>query len=62
MFYYLYYSVTNNESKEKFRIIFCCFSETKNIASPSSCSYFFVELICWGMLAFVCLDKSIPMS
>ena len=59
---YLYYSMTINESKEKFRIVFCCFSAIKSIAAPSSFSYFPTKLICWGILAFVCVDKSIPMS
>ena len=36
MFHYLYYSVTISEFKEKFRIVFCCFSAIKNIVTPSS--------------------------
>ena len=46
MFHYLYHSVTINEFKEKFRIVFCCFSETKNIVAPSSSSNFSTKLIC----------------
>ena len=41
----LYYSVTSNESKEDFRIVFCCFSEIKSIVAPSS-SNFPTNLIC----------------
>ena len=52
MFHYLYHSVTSNESKEKFRIAFCCFSETKNIVAPSSSSNFPKKLICWAILIF----------
>ena len=36
MFDCLHYSVTINESKEKFRIVFCCFSGMKNIVASSS--------------------------
>ena len=39
-----YYSVIINESKKKFRIVFCCFSETKNIVAPSLSSNFPVKL------------------
>ena len=58
----LYYSVTINESKEKFRTVFCCFSDIKDIVAASSSSSFIVKLICWGMLVFVCLGKSVPTS
>ena len=47
MFYYLYYYVTINESKEKFRVFFAVFSDKKKgIFLPSSSSNFpnlFVE-------------------
>ena len=56
------YSVTINESKEKFRIDFCCFSAIKNIVVPSSSSNFLAKLICLGILVFVCLDESILVS
>ena len=56
----LYYSVTINESKERSRIVFCCFSVIKNIAAQSSSSNFPVKLLCWGILVLACLDKSIP--
>ena len=46
MFHDLYYSVTINESKEKFKTIFHCFSETKNITAPPSSSNFPTKLIC----------------
>ena len=62
MFCYLYYSVTINESKEKLGIDFCCFSAIKNIVAPSSSSNFSTKLIYWGVLVFVCLDKSISIS
>ena len=45
MFHYLYYSVTINESKEKFWIGFCCFLAIKNIVAPSSSSNFPIKLI-----------------
>ena len=61
MFHYLYYSVTINEFKEKFRIVLCCFSAIKNIVAPSS-SNFPVKIIYWEILVLVCLDKSIPKS
>ena len=35
MFYYLYYSVKIDESKEKFKIVFCCISAITDIAAPS---------------------------
>ena len=38
MFHYLYYSVAINESKEKFRIVFCCFSAIKIIIAWTSSS------------------------
>ena len=61
MLYCLYYSVTFNESKEEFKIVFCCFLTIKNNVMPSS-SNFPSKLIYWGILVFVCLDKSIPIS
>ena len=61
MFHYLYHYVTINESKEKLTIVFYCFSATKNIVASSS-SNFPTKLICCGILVFVCLDKSIPIS
>ena len=61
IFHYLCYSVTSNESKEKFRMIFCCFLAMKNVA-PSFSSNFPVKLICRGILALVCLDKSVSRS
>ena len=36
MLHYLYYTVTINESKEKFRPDSCCFSAVKDIVAPSS--------------------------
>ena len=58
----IYYSVTINEYKEKLRIVFCCFLVIKNIVATSSYYYFTVTLSCWGILVFICLDKSISMS
>ena len=40
MFPDLYHSVTINESKEKFRIDFCCLSAMKNIVAPITSSNF----------------------
>ena len=60
MFYYLYYPVTMNKSKEKFRIVFCFFSAIKHIVAPSSSSNFPTKLIYLGMIVSVCLDKAIP--
>ena len=57
MFRCLYYSVAINESKEKLRIVFCCFPTTKNTVVPSS-SNFHSKLICWEISIFFCLDKS----
>ena len=62
MFHCLYCSVTINESKEKFRIVFCCSSAIKNIVAPSSSSNFPVKIICWEILVFFCRDKSMPIS
>ena len=56
------YSVTINESKEKFRADFCCFSAIKNIVAPSSLSNFLAKLNCLGILVFVCLDESTLVS
>ena len=46
MLHDLHYSVTNNESREKFRIVFCYFSAIKNIVAPLSSSNFPTKLIC----------------
>ena len=52
MLCYLYYSVTINESIEKFRIVSCCLKNKnkkpaiKNLVVPSSSSNFPVQLIC----------------
>ena len=62
MLHYLYYSVTINESKENFKIVFFLFFCDENIVAPLPSSNFPSELICSGMDAFVCLDKSILMS
>ena len=61
LIYYLYYSVTINESKEKFKIVFCCFLTIKSIIAPSS-SNFPGKSTGWGKLGFVCPGKSIPIS
>ena len=61
MFHYVYYSVTINETKEKFAIVFYCFSPIKIIAGPSFSSNFPVKLICCGIFVSLCLDKFIPM-
>ena len=58
----MYYSVTITESKEKFRIIFSCFSTIRNIAAPSPCSNFYTKTVSCGIVVFVSLDKSIPIS
>ena len=57
MFHYLYYSVKNNESKEKFRIVLCCFSAIGIIGATSSSPNFPTKLI-----VFACLNKSILMT
>ena len=62
MFSYFYYSVTINEFKEKFRILFAAFQTAFQIVASSSSSNFPVKLICRGILILDCLDKSIPMS
>ena len=62
MFHYIYNSFTINESNEKFRIAFCCFSAIKKILAPSSSSNFSIKLLCWGMFVFACRDKFVPMS
>ena len=62
MFHYLYYPVTIYGSKEKFSIAFCCFLVIKNIVEPSYYSDFPIKLVCWGILVFICLRESIPMS
>ena len=58
MFHYLYYSVTINVSKKKFRIVFCCFSARTSIVAPSSSCNFPVKLICWGIHVFICFDNN----
>ena len=55
-------SVTINKSKEKFKILFCCFLAKKNIAAPSFSSNFPANLIYWGIELFVCFNKPISMS
>ena len=60
MFHCLYYSVTINQSKEKFRMVFCCFSAIKNIVAALSFSNFPVKLFFWEILVFVCLHKFMP--
>ena len=54
VFHCWYYSVKINEFKEKFRIVFCCFSAIKNVFEPSSSSSFPVKLICWRIFMFFC--------
>ena len=46
MFHCLYYSVTFNKSKEKFRTVLGCILTMKKIVAPSSCSNFPTKLIC----------------
>ena len=60
MFHYLYYSVKNNEFREKFRIVLCCFSAIENIVAPSSSSNLPKKL--FFLLVFVCLHQSMPIS
>ena len=62
MFLCLFYSVTINESKVKFRKVFLLLFSYKNIAAPSSSSNFLVKLRCRGIVVFACLDESNPMS
>ena len=62
MFQCLTYSITFNESKEKFRIVFCCFSAIKNFDTALSSSSFPIKLVDLEIITFVCLDKSIPVS
>ena len=45
MFQCLNYSITFNKSKEKFRIIFCCFSAIKNFDTALSSSSFPIKLV-----------------
>ena len=47
MFDCLYYSVTFNESKEKFGVVFCCFSAIKNNFALFSSSNFSMKLPFW---------------
>ena len=58
----MYYPVTITKSKEKFRIIFSRFSTIRNSATPSPCSNFSTKIVCCGIVVFVSLHKSIPMS
>ena len=58
----LYCSVTIDESKEKFGIVFCSYLETQSVVAPSSSSNFPRKEIISEILVFVCLDKSLPMS
>lgn len=51
-----------NEDKEKFKIVFSGILVIKNFVVPSSLSNFSVKLICGGIILFVRLDKSVPMS
>ena len=59
MIHYLHYS---DESKEKFRIVFWCFSAIKNIVALLFFCNFPVKSTCWGIVPIVCLDKSINTS
>ena len=44
-------------------MVFCCFSWMENIAALSSSSDISVKsIICWGVLEFGSLDKSMPIS
>lgn len=61
-FHCLYYSVMFTESKEKFKIVSSCFSTIKDIVTPFSYYYFAIKLIYWGILAFFCLYKPIPIN
>ena len=62
MFHYLYYSVTINESKDKFSFFGgCCYVAVKKRVAVLS-SNFSVKLSCRGMVVFAFLDKSIPIS
>ena len=58
MLHHLSYSITFNKSEEKFRIVCYCLP----VCFPSSFSNFSVELICFRIVVFVCLDKSMPMT
>ena len=63
MYHCLYYSVTFNESTEKFKTVFGCFLTTKNNVAPSlPSSNFPLKLIIWELFMLVFLDESIPMS
>ena len=46
------------ESKEKFRVVFCCFTGIKNIVAAPSFSKISVILVCWGVVVFACFEKS----
>ena len=59
IFYSLCFSVAFNQSKEKFKVVFCYFSVIKNIVSPSPPSNLPTKLIFWGILIFICLDTVI---
>ena len=59
----LFFSVMFNESEEMFKIVvLLLFCDKKNILASSSFSNFPVKLIYWGILMFVYLGKSLPMS
>ena len=63
MHHCLYYSVTFNESKEKFKPVVGYFLTTKNNVAPSlPSSNFPLKLIIRESLMFFFLDESIPMS
>ena len=47
---------------KKSLIVLCCFSEPRNIAAMLSSSNFPTKLIYWGILVFVSLDESVPIS
>ena len=51
-----------NESKENFKIVFSCSSVITGMFVPLLSSNFPMKLPCWGIVVFVCLDKSMPIS
>ena len=61
MLHCLSYSVTTNESKEMFKIGFCCIPTISNTVAPFSYN-FPMTLICSKIVVFVCLEKSIPIN
>ena len=62
MLHCLHDSVTFNKSEEKFKITFHCYLAIKNTDAPPSPSKLSTKLICWWILVFVSLNKSVPMS